>query len=152
MIQYNNVLSAYFKNFTEVMIMKDKDSQELSLQEINQVKKPKHRKSTLRWEKMYSYALKYYKHHGDLEVPKSFKTNDGFTFDKNGTINLGRWIYYQRRLILKGNEREQLLALKSMLYQYKEKALQMNDTEQEKQTITEDSNTSSIKKQKVKKL
>lgn len=72
----------YFKNFTEVMIMKDK-----GVQEINQLEsKSKRRRSTLPWEKIYKYAKIYYEHYGNLEVPTKFKTNDGFTFDENGTI------------------------------------------------------------------
>ncbi len=48
------------------------------------------------WQKNYELAKLYYEHHGDLLVPRKFKTNDGFTYDKNGTINLGGWITKQR--------------------------------------------------------
>ena len=52
---------------------------------------------TMTWEDYYELAKVYYKHHGDLEVPSRFKTSDGYTFDKNGTINLGMWIVTQRK-------------------------------------------------------
>ena len=41
------------------------------------------------WEEMYKYAKEYYEEYGNLEVPQSFKTNDG--------INLGTWINTQRQ-------------------------------------------------------
>ena len=53
-------------------------------------------KSSLSWEEMYEYAKKYYEHHGNLEVPSAFKTNNGIDYDENGEINLGRWIKTQR--------------------------------------------------------
>ncbi len=48
------------------------------------------------WEEMYEYAKKYYEVHHDLEVPDKFKTNNGYDYDKEGTINLGIWIQTQR--------------------------------------------------------
>lgn len=48
------------------------------------------------WEDSYNYAKLYYQNHGNLEVPNKFKTNDGYTYDKNGKINLGKWISHQR--------------------------------------------------------
>ena len=67
------------------------------------------KKSTLRWEEMYEYAKIYYEYHGDLEVPQKFKTNDGYTYDEKGTINLGKWIAYQRRSCSPESERGKLL-------------------------------------------
>ena len=66
-------------------------------------------KSTLTWKSMYEYAKIYYEHHGNLEVPAKFKTNDGYTYDENGAINLGKWISYQRRSCSPESERGQLL-------------------------------------------
>ena len=48
------------------------------------------------WEEMYEYAKIYYIHHGDLEVSVNFKTNNGYEYDENGKINLGKWISNQR--------------------------------------------------------
>ena len=66
-------------------------------------------RSTLTWEEMYEYAKKYYETYGDLEIPQKFKTNDGVTYDPNGKINLGRWIYTQRRKCLPESEQGKLL-------------------------------------------
>ena len=32
---------------------------------------------------MYEYAKKYYEYYGNLEVPSSFKTNNGYEYDEN---------------------------------------------------------------------
>ncbi len=56
-------------------------------------------RSLISWEEMYEYAKKYYEHYGNLEVPNKFKTNDGYTFDEKGEINLGNWIFAQRHNI-----------------------------------------------------
>ena len=42
------------------------------------------------WEMMYGFALQYYKEHGNLEVPRRYKTSDGYS--------LGHWIFTQRRV------------------------------------------------------
>ena len=76
-------------------------------------------KSTLTWEGMYGYAKIYYEHHGNLEVPGKFKTNDGYTYDENGTINLGRWIAYQRRSGSPDSERGKLLLEIGMRFENK---------------------------------
>ena len=47
------------------------------------------------WNKMYELAKKYYKHYGDLKIPFSFKTINGYESDENG-YNLGFWISTQR--------------------------------------------------------
>ncbi len=49
------------------------------------------------WQKNYESAKKYYEYYGNLAIPERFKTNDGYTYDENGTVNLGTWIYHQRR-------------------------------------------------------
>lgn len=45
---------------------------------------------TVPWETMYSYARDYYRMHGDLNVPKRYKTPQGY--------NLGNWLAVQRRV------------------------------------------------------
>ena len=55
------------------------------------------KRSKLSWGEMYEYAKIYYEHHGNLEVPQHFKTNDGYTKSDNGTISLGMWVANQRQ-------------------------------------------------------
>lgn len=65
---------------------------------------------TMTWEDYYELAKAYYEHNGDLYIPNEFKTNDGFTYDENGIINLGNWIYRQRKdFFLLSEDRQQLL-------------------------------------------
>ena len=79
--------------------------------------------STLSWDEMYEYAKKYYEHHGNLEVPKLFKTNDGYTRSDNGTINLGKWIYYQRQKCNPESECGQKLLAIGMRFENKRSTL-----------------------------
>ncbi len=62
-------------------------------------------RSTLTWEEMYEYAKIYYEHYGNLQIPQKFKTNDGYTYDEEGNINLGRWIHTQRKSLNSEDER-----------------------------------------------
>ncbi len=71
------------------------------------------------WDFMYSYAKKYYEHHHDLEVPARFKTNDGYTYDENGEIGLGTWIYNQRKMNISDTEHGKLLAQIGMRFNRK---------------------------------
>ena len=43
-----------------------------------------------RWEEKYYLAKKYYEEHGDLNIPRDYKTDEG--------IKLGIWIFYQRQV------------------------------------------------------
>ena len=45
---------------------------------------------TASWDVMYHYAVKYYKTYGNLEVPRRYKTDDGYS--------LGNWIFTQRKV------------------------------------------------------
>ena len=47
------------------------------------------------WMKKYNLSESYYKHHGHLNIPQSFKTTNGYEYDEQG-INLGKWINNQR--------------------------------------------------------
>ena len=67
------------------------------------------KRNILPWEEMYEYAKKYYEHHNNLEVPQKFKTDDGYTYNENGKINLGTWVYSQRTRNLPTSERGKLL-------------------------------------------
>lgn len=44
----------------------------------------------------YNLAKIYYEHHGNLRIPSSFKTINGYEFSETG-ITLGAWIYSQRK-------------------------------------------------------
>ena len=48
------------------------------------------------WNAKYNLAKAYYDHHGDLEIPLTFKTINGYEYDENG-IRLGSWIGTQRQ-------------------------------------------------------
>ena len=48
------------------------------------------------WEYKYQLAKLYYEYYGNLEVPVSFKTKNGYDYDKEG-IALGIWIQTQRQ-------------------------------------------------------
>ena len=42
------------------------------------------------WDVLFSYAEQYYHEHGNLEVPRRYKTDDGYS--------LGNWIFTQRKV------------------------------------------------------
>ena len=46
------------------------------------------KKSYTTWEKAYAFAEQYYQEHGNLDIPVTYKTEDGF--------RLGRWVRRQR--------------------------------------------------------
>lgn len=54
------------------------------------------------WKQKYNLAKIYYEHYGDIEIPKDFKTLNGYEYDENG-ICLGRWILAQRNAYNKTN-------------------------------------------------
>ena len=83
--------------------------------------------STLKWEEMYKYAQKYYEAYGNLEIPLRFKTNNGFTYDSNGKINLGRWITNQRQRCLPESEQGKLLLQIGMRFENKVSTLLWNE-------------------------
>ena len=80
-------------------------------------------RNRLSWEEMYNYAKKYYEHHGDLEVSVKFKTNNGYEYDENGTINLGQWIFTQRKTLKQESKRRQKLLQIGMRFENKIKIL-----------------------------
>ena len=49
------------------------------------------------FEEYFKYAVRFYKKHGNLDVPAKFKTNNGYDFDKEGTVSLGRWVIAVRK-------------------------------------------------------
>ena len=50
---------------------------------------------TMTWMDKYELAKAYYEHNYNLEIPRSFRTNNGYEYDENG-IKLGDWINVQR--------------------------------------------------------
>jgi hypothetical protein len=66
-------------------------------------------KYDIKWNRMYKYAEIYSKKNGNLEVPRKFRTNDGYTYDDQGVVQLGRWIYLQRCVCKPDSERGKLL-------------------------------------------
>ena len=48
------------------------------------------------WMDKYNLAKIYYEHYGNLEIPQTFKTINGYEYDENG-ITLGAWINHQRQ-------------------------------------------------------
>ena len=71
------------------------------------------------WEEMYGYAKIYYEHYNDLEVPQKFRTNDGYTYEKDGKIRLGLWISSQRQRLSQESERGHLLSKIGMRFENK---------------------------------
>ena len=48
------------------------------------------------WMYKYSLAKVYFEHHGNLEIPQSYKTLNGYEYSEEG-IALGVWIITQRQ-------------------------------------------------------
>lgn len=44
-----------------------------------------------KFDKMYSLAKIYYEHYNNINIPRSFKTKNGYEYDSDG-FNLGMWI------------------------------------------------------------
>jgi len=67
---------------------------------------------------MYSYAKIYYEHNGTLEINKNFNTDDGFTYNPNGKIRLGRWVHNQIKRATPDTPHGQMLAQIGMIWDY----------------------------------
>ncbi len=50
---------------------------------------------SMTWMEKYNLAKVYFEHYDNLEIPKTFKTINGYDYDENG-IALGTWIVTQR--------------------------------------------------------
>ena len=74
------------------------------------------------WDRMYEYAKIYYEHHGNLEVPKGFKTNNGWKRNDTGTINLGVWINNQKQNVDPNSERGKLLLAIKMRFETRKRS------------------------------
>ncbi len=83
--------------------------------------------NTLSWEEMYKYAKIYYEYHGNLEVPQKFKTNDGFTYQENGQIPLGKWVSTRKQFYkMKEMSEEQIILLEDIGMQWMSKKVDNN--------------------------
>ena len=51
---------------------------------------------SMTWMEKYNLAQAYFEHYGNLEIPRGFKTINGYDYDENG-IALGRWVDRQRQ-------------------------------------------------------
>lgn len=63
----------------------------------------------LTWDDYYDLAKKYYKFYGDLNIPGTFKTKNGYEEDVAG-FSLGTWIKTQRRSKVNGNLTKEKIA------------------------------------------
>ena len=48
------------------------------------------------WKEKYELAKAYYEHNNNLEIPRSFRTKNGYEYEEKG-INLVNWINLQRQ-------------------------------------------------------
>ena len=68
----------------------------------------------IQWQEMYDLAQKYYEHYDNLNVPRNFKTTNGYEYDEQG-LNLGSWIHTQKTSKKQGTlsqgREEKLLAI-----------------------------------------
>ena len=70
------------------------------------------------WQEMYQLAKSYYEHYGNLNVPRNFKTFNGYEYDEQGAT-LGYWIVNQRTSMKKGilsQERKEKLLVIGIFY------------------------------------
>ena len=93
---------------------------EIENEDIFEMLKRLNERLTMTWEDYYNLAKAYYEHHGDLEIPKDFKTNNGYEYDENGRIKLGYWISRQRQNTTLESERGQKLLQIGMRFKTKQ--------------------------------
>lgn len=68
-----------------------------------------------KWQEMYNLAKTYYNYYNNLHINRNFKTVNGYEYDESG-VELGKWIFLQKRLIEQGSERERLLTNIGMIW------------------------------------
>ncbi len=67
-----------------------------------------------KWNERYELACLYYKYNGNLDIPRTFKTKNGYTYDCDGYA-LGDWLKTQKRFYQRGNfNREKIKKLESI--------------------------------------
>lgn len=67
----------------------------------------------------YRLAEAYFNRYGNLEIPATFKTDDGITNDPNGKVNLGMWVAKKRERCNPESEQGQLLLKIGMRFETK---------------------------------
>ena len=83
--------------FTQRQSFKEKKMNEERIKLLRQIgMRFEANKKEEKWNKKYALAKAYYEHHGNLEIPKSFKTANGYEYDEKG-VALGIWIETQRQ-------------------------------------------------------
>ena len=81
----------------------------------------------LKWYKMFGLAKKFFEKYGNLEIPATFKTSDGITYDPNG-VNLGMWLVKQRQRCNPESIRGKLLSSIGMRFEsIKRKSISFED-------------------------
>ena len=76
-------------------------------------------KKYLNWDEMYDLAKAYYEHHGNLEIKRTFKTNNGYEYSKGGKVKLGDWIIDKRYRVNPESEQGQKLLQIGMRFENK---------------------------------
>ena len=76
---------------------------------------------------MYEYAKIYYEHHGNLEAPQNFKTNNGYEYNEDGKINLGNWIRNRRAKTPQDSKEGRLLTKIGMVWNIKNNQNQVQE-------------------------
>ena len=87
------------------------------------------KKNIIGWEEYYKLAKVYFEKNNNLEIPKSFKTLDGITYDEKGH-SLGAWLARQRKSYKNGKlnkERIELLDKIGMVWSIKKEADKKNE-------------------------
>lgn len=65
----------------------------------------------------YRLAEAFFNRYGNLEIPATFKTDDGITNDPNGKVNLGMWVAKKRERCNPESEQGQLLSKIGMRFE-----------------------------------
>ena len=92
MISNNLSIFNYFDNIKDLSMFLEKNMDDFSQDEIEKLIS----ECRYSWDKGYSFALRYFEKHGDLNVPASFCTKNGYDYDADG-YTLGTWIKAQRQ-------------------------------------------------------
>ena len=82
-------------NHREIKIRDASFDIEIENQDLFEMLKYVMDRMTLTWDDHYELAKAYYEHYGNSEIPRRYKTINGYEPDENG-IALGSWIQRQR--------------------------------------------------------
>ena len=116
----DRIKSIQVKGPGEKRIIKIRDASfdiEIANEELFNMLKSLSERLTMTWEDYYNLAKLYYEHHGNLEVPVSFITANGYEPDENGDVKLGKWIVRQRYNTPRESEHGRLLSQIGMRFE-----------------------------------